>query len=577
MVLLSPWGEKLNTKLPLNEYPRMQMQRGSFLCLNGEWEFQINKGNIPDGKAFWEKIIVPFALGSKLSGTKKQLHPGEVLWYRRYFEYTPGENRVILNFEAVDQCCTVYVNGFEVGIHEGGYAPFSLDITEYVKPYNELVVRCTDHSDEGIYGFGKQRLKPEGIWYTPSSGIWQTVWIEELTPHAIYDLKILPDYDNKKVYLQMTGSFRQAIINVFEDRKLVHRGITAQKSYTITLDEIHPWSPDDPFLYDLYIETEDDAVRSYFGMRKFSYGPDEHGKLRFRLNNEPLFLSGLLDQGYTVDGLLTYPSDEAMRYELMKIKSMGFNMLRKHVKVECRRWYYLCDKLGILVMQDMPNGGGPYAFRDIAVLPTIGFRTFRDDNPERFGRKDPEGRKAYYMELDDMINNLYNAVCVFAWVPFNEGWGQFDSVKVTEHIREFDQSRLIDSTSGWHDQGAGDFNSRHVYFHHFHVPKADQRVLLLSEFGGYAYLEHGHSEADQLYGYKKFTDKLKLNDAVEDLYLKDILRNIPKGLAGCIYTQVADVENECNGLFTADRRILKIDERRMRRINDKLIRGNKHG
>ena len=573
MVLLSPWGEELDRTDPLHEYPRMQFQRGSFMSLNGIWEFQITDGSLPDIYTGWEKITVPFALGSYLSGTDRQLKPEEVLWYRRTFEYEPSLMHVRLNFEAVDQVCTVYVNGIEAGHHEGGYEPFSLDITSLVKAHNELVVRCEDHTDQSIYVYGKQRLKPEGIWYTPSSGIWQTVWLEEVPAHAIEEIQITPDYDHGLVYLDMSGDFEQVVISVFADKKLVHRGISAQKNYVIPIKDVHPWSPEDPFLYDLYLETEEDAVRSYFGMRKFTKMKDENGYMRFALNGQIIFLSGLLDQGYMPDGLLTYPSEQAMISEITKFKEMGFNFLRKHVKVECRRWYYLCDKLGMLVMQDMPNGGSAYSFANIGIWPTLGFRNFRDDGKyERLGRQDKAGREMYMKELDAMLSTLYNSVCIFAWVPFNEGWGQFDSVRVTDHIRNYDHTRLIDSTSGWHDRGAGDFNSRHVYFHRVFAPHNDGRIFLLSEFGGYAYLEHGHSEADKLYGYKKFTDKPKLNQALEEAYERDVVRNIPKGLAGCIYTQTADVETECNGIFTADRRVIKTDERMMRRINNKLKR-----
>ncbi|MBP3890636.1 MAG: glycoside hydrolase family 2 [Solobacterium sp.] len=571
MTLLSPWGETLDPKNIKTEYPRMQLQRDSFFCLNGEWEFQITDGSQPDRNTGWERILVPFALGSKLSGTDKTLKPNETLWYRKKFNYYLTKNRVILNFEAVDQCCTVYLNGLLVGGHEGGYAPFEIDISNAIKQENELIVRVTDQSDQGNYAYGKQKMEHGGMWYTPSAGIWQTVWIEELKPASVMDIKITPDLDTKKVYVHMTGGFTQAVLSVFENRKLVHRGITVEKEYVIPLDEVHEWSPEDPFLYDLYVETEEETIKSYFGMRKVSIHTSYDGHARFLLNNRPYFLSGLLDQGYSVDGLLTYPSEEAMEYEIQTIKEMGFNCLRKHVKQEARRWYYLCDKYGILVMQDMPNGGGPYAFPFVAVKPNLGFKKAKDSDYEKFGRSNAEGREIYYRELDQMLDTLYNNPCIFAWVPFNEGWGQFDSAEVTKHIKNYDTTRLVDSASGWYDQGAGDFNSQHVYFTPFKVKKEDHRPLLLSEFGGYAYLEWGHSEAEKLYGYKKYTDKIELNDAIFRAYEQQILPAIEKGLCGCIYTQVSDVEDECNGLFTADRRILKIDAKKMKKINAKCI------
>lgn len=572
MTLLSRWGKALDERCPLPDYPRMQLQRDSYFNLNGVWEYQITGLTDEPKPGNWKKIIVPFALGSKLSGTDENLQPGEALWYRKQFAYKPSVAHTWINFEAVDQVCTVYLNGIKVGSHVGGYAPFSLDITDAIKYQNSLMVKCTDDSDQGIFAYGKQKLDHSGMWYTPSAGIWQTVWIEDLNEHAIHDIKITPDFDEQKVYIDLAGNFSQAAITIGAAGEVVHRGLTNDMHYEAPIDPVHPWTPDDPFLYDLYIQTEDDVIKSYFGMRKFSIGHDAAGTVRFCLNNRPLFFSGLLDQGYSVDGLMTYPAEEAMTYELEKIREMGFNMLRKHVKVECRRWYYNCDRLGILVMQDMPSGG-TFNFREMGIMPTIGFRHQTDTDNAALGRSTEEEKQIYYHELDEMLDNLYNSPCIFAWVPFNEGWGQFDSVKVTEHIRDYDSTRLIDAASGWHDQGAGDFDSIHDYFFPFKAKKPqDERILILSEFGGYSYVEHGHSEPQKTYGYRKFTDRIELDGAVSRLYEKMILNNIRNGLSGCIYTQVSDVEDECNGLFTADREIIKIDSRKMKRMNDKLYR-----
>ena len=321
------------------------------------------------------------------------------------------------------------------------------------------------------------------------------------------------------------------------------------------------------------MQTEDDVVRSYFGMRKFSKENDRNGILRFFLNDEPLFFSGLLDQGYSSDGMYTYASDEAMIYELQKVKDMGFNMLRKHAKIDMRRWYYHCDCLGILVMQDMVSGG--FIDQDkmtTMYLPNLGFTKMNDTKDATFVRTDKELQKNYYTELDEMMDALYNQTSIFAWVAFNEGWGQFDSQKVTEHIRSYDDTRLIDSASGWHDNGAGDFHSVHNYFFPYKAKKNASRIEILSEFGGYSYLEKGHANIEKLYGYKKFEDKLKLMDALKDLYQNKILQNIPKGLSGCIYTQLSDVEDECNGIFTFDREIIKVDERKIKKINERCIR-----
>ncbi len=570
MTLLSPWGEKISRDCPLPDYPRMQLQRDSYTCLNGQWEFQITSGKQQPSEDGWESVTVPFALGSALSGTKKELKENEVLWYRKYFSYPLTGLRTLLHFEAVDQCCDVWMNRLECGHHEGGYEPFTLDVTGKLMRRNELIVRCTDQSDRGIYAYGKQKIEHSGMWYTPSSGIWQTVWLENIPESAVTDLKITPDYDRGAVYLQMSGTFSQALISVFSGRTPVHRGITSAMEYTIPLPDFRPWTPDDPFLYDIYIQTEDETVKSYFGMRCFTVEKDEAGIPRFCLNHKPLFLSGLLDQGYSCDGLMTYPDDAAIVHELTAFKKLGFNMLRKHIKTECRRWYYHCDRLGILVMQDMPSGGGPYSFSLTAVRPTLGKRDIPDDRYKAFGRGSEESRMMYYRELDAMLNTLYNCVSIFCWVPFNEGWGQFDSEKVTRRIREYDPGRLIDSASGWHDQGAGDFDSRHVYFTKFRLPKIGNRAVLLSEFGGYAYLEWGHSQAKKLYGYKKYKDKIRLNEAFEKCYEENVIPYAGKGLCGCVYTQTADVEDECNGLFTADRKILKVDADMVRRINRKL-------
>ena len=573
MTLKSPWCDSVNLQAPLGEYPRMNLQRGSFTSLNGTWEYQITDGCEPDLLSGWKKITVPFALGSRLSGTDRNLLPDEVLWCRRKFDYKADGPVTILNFEAVDQCCVVYLNGVEAGRHEGGYTPFSLDVSGIIKTKNEILVRITDSTDTGIYAYGKQRLNHGGIWYTPSAGIWQTVWLEDLPEHAVQDIKITTDCENHSVYLRMAGTYTQVVVTVFAGKELVHRGITSKTDYTIVLEDYHPWSVKDPFLYTMYLQTEEEIVKSYFGMRKFGAKRDHHGHLRFTLNDELLYLNGILDQGYNADGHMTYPSEEAMLWELQEIKDLGFNMIRKHVKTESRRWYYLCDLLGILVMQDIPNGGSSNDFFRTAVLPTIGLRGGDDTDYEKNGRGTEQLREMYYQELDEILDSLYNNPCIFAWVAFNEGWGQFDSIAVTDHIRAYDTTRLVDSASGWFDQGAGDFNSRHCYFRAFHAPAGDGRILFLSEFGGYSYVPEGHSEVTgKLYGTKKFTDKAKWNEAVLKQFERDVLRNIPKGLSGSVYTQFADIEDECNGLLSADRRVCKVDERKLRRINERIIR-----
>ncbi|MBR2068018.1 MAG: glycoside hydrolase family 2 [Solobacterium sp.] len=575
MALLTEYTEKIDRKKPWKEYPRMQLQRDNYTSLNGIWEYQITRLNQEPQDEEWKEILIPFPVGSLLSGCEHELQPNEVLWYRKQFAYQPSTNSTWLNFEAVDQRCIVYVNGIEAGRHEGGYAPFSLDISGLVKYQNTLMVKVRDESDKGIYAYGKQRIEHGGMWYTPTAGIWQSVWLEDLPPHAIYDIKITPDYDNESVVLDFAGDFKQIAITIGADGEVVHRGMTTDTHYIAPIPNMHAWSPEDPFLYDLYVQSEDDIIKSYFGMRKYSVGRDSDGNIRFCLNNEPYFFSGLLDQGYISDGLVTFPCDEAIVDELTKIKEMGFNMLRKHIKVECRRWYYHCDRLGILVMQDMPSGGD-FDFTNMGILPTIGLRKQNDHNNKKLGRTSEKEKEMYYHELDEMLDNLYNSTSIFAWVPFNEGWGQFDAKEVTKHILDYDESRLVDSASGWHDQGCGDFLSVHNYFFNYKTKKDKyERIPILSEFGGYAYLESNHAEVNKLYGYKKMNDLVEWNEEIIALYEDMIIANLPRGLAGCIYTQVSDVEDECNGLFTMDRKITKMDVRKMRRLHERLYRSVK--
>ena len=574
MSLTTVWGESLNPEQPLQEYPRMQMRRNSYTNLNGIWEYQITDADDEPAADRWKPIVVPFALGTPLSKTEEILQPHQALWYRRQFSYTPGLKRTFLNFEAVDQICIVYLNGIELAAHYGGYTPFSVDVSDCISYQNSLMVRCFDDSDYGIRASGKQKLEHGGMWYTPSSGIWQTVWLEDLPEHAVEDLKITPCYEEEKAVLQFAGNFRSAEVVVSLQGKQIHRGFSEGFFYTVPLPDFKAWTPEHPVLYDVTIHTEDDTVTSYFAMRKFSCGNDAAGIPRFMLNDEPLFLTGLLDQGYVPDGRMTYPADEAMISELSAVKNMGFNMLRKHAKIENRRWYYHCDRMGILVMQDMPSGGfGEYNKTVMATIPTLGVRRQKDTGKTKFGKVSERAEKAYFAELDEMLAELYNSPCIFSWCPFNEGWGQFDSERVTNYIRSYDKTRLIDSASGWFDQGCGDFLSLHNYFFPYRAkPDKGGRVVILSEFGGYSYLEPGHSEAGELYGYKKFKDRIKLDQALNELYETMILKNIPRGLSGCIYTQVSDIEDECNGLFTYDRRVVKINTRRMRKMNDMCIR-----
>lgn len=570
----SVWGESLDRHAPLQEYPRMHLQRDSYYNLNGTWQYQITERKADPDPSAWKEICVPFALGCTLCGSEETLPVGKALWYRKQFAYQPGVNHTWLHFEAVDTECMVFVNGMEVGTHKGGYTPFSFDISQYVTYQNSLMLRVIDDSEYGAFAYGKQKTEHGGMWYTPTAGIWGTVWLEDVPKHYVSDIKITPDYDNACIHVSLAGSFDQALITIATNGHVVHSGITNDKTYTAPVKDMHPWTLDDPFLYDLYVQTEDDFVRSYFGMRKFSVMLDSKGHPRFAMNNEIMFLTGLLDQGYSIDGSYTYPDEEAIKWEIRQAKQMGFNLLRKHMKVESRRYYYLADRLGILIMQDMPCGGfDHYDKWSMAILPHLGFRKMSDTKKSSFTRMNEQMKKNYMQELEEVMDRLYDFTCICSWVPFNEGWGQFDSRKITAWMKSYDDTRLIDSASGWHDQGCGDFFSLHTYFFRYKQKKDPKgRICLLSEFGGYSYVDNSHNRMKKEYGYRKYNDLSDWNKAIFELYETQILPNIPEGLAGCIYTQIADVEDECNGLMTEDRRVVKIDVDKMRKINEKMKR-----
>lgn len=566
------WTSQVDPKNCLTEYPRMLMQRDSYTSLNGIWQYQIcSKSEEPEEKKY-KNILVPFALGSPLSGTTEVLKEDEILWYRKKFVYYSRNEKTLLHFDAVDQRCIVYFNNVEVAQHMGGYLPFTIDVTRFLQVENVISVAVVDRTDKGICAYGKQSSNPHEIWYTPTAGIWQSVWMEDVCQKPIENVIFTPNFDDKSVDVEIVGDFNQAIITVRDNGEDVFKDIIREKKLKLRFETFKAWTPEDPFLYDVYIETADDYIKSYFAMRKFSKGIDNNGHVRFFLNNKPLFLSGILDQGYISDGIYTYPTDEAMIEDLKLVKEMGFNMIRKHVKIEPSRWYYHCDRLGILVMQDMVNGGGPYDMNLVQFKGYLGIKA-DDSDYEKFGRSNKKGRKFFEEELTGMIKHLYNHPSIFSWVIFNEGWGQFSSEMWTKRVQELDQTRLIDSASGWFDQKCGDFKSRHVYFTpYFHRNDAKKRIVLLSEFGGYSYMEYGHTQTNKLFGYKKFKNKLNLDYAIRSLYEKQIIPAISKGLSGCIYTQLSDVESELNGLVTYDRKVLKINKRYMAKLNRKMIR-----
>lgn len=557
--------------IPHKEHPQPQAMRENWLCLNGQWDFY-KEGNNGE-KTCVGKITVPFSPEALNSGIPEGfvLRSGERLVYTRTVILSRELLRgvTLLRFGAVDSECEVFVNNQKMGEHRGGFTAFTIDITDAVREgENTLCVICRDEGTRNHGARGKQNDKRGGIWYTPQSGIWQTVWLESMPKEHIGKFTITPNAEKGTVTIANVGNF-ETEITVFDKGKEIIR----EKFFgvvTLAYDFVL-WSPENPKLYDFILRNEaGDEVRSYFAMRSFGKVKDKEGKARLALNGKPYFFNGVLDQGYWSDGMLTYPSDKAAEDELKLLKDMGFNTVRKHIKIEPMRWYYHCDRLGLVVWQDFVNGGGEYDFKHVAAFPFLGFK-HRDSDYRYFARENEEGRQEFAVMVDETLSQLYNCPCIGVWVPFNEGWGQFDSAKWTEYVREKDSTRIIDSISGWHDQGVWktELKSLHIYYTKLKVPK-DSRPVVLSEFGGYSMKIDGHVFAEKEFGYKKFKSQEKLMKALEKLYLKKLLPLIKKGLCGAIYTQVSDVEEEINGLVTYDRKVVKIPVEFMAAINKKI-------
>jgi len=569
------WGKALDPNNVLAEYPRPQFQRQSYYNLNGLWEYAFaSAGAQTPPQMFEGTIVVPFSPESELSGVGRALSPEQCLWYRRYLDspagYDPNTEDLILHFGAVDQFAEVRVNGMSVANHAGGYLPFSAVITEYFVPggTNELLVRVRDETDASCWSRGKQSGKPGGIWYTAQSGIWQAVWMERVPKRRIEAIRITPLFDTAEVEIV-------AWTNCNGDGKIILNSTEIEFSdgvpVRLNMAGFTPWTPEEPKLYRFSLSMEKDHVESYFAMRKVAISADEAGKPRIFLNNKPYFQTGVLDQGYWPDGLYTAPSDEAMIYDIELMKSMGFNMLRKHIKVEPMRWYYHCDRLGMLVWQDMVNSGGKYK-KTAITTPLIFGNAHSDGDYAYFSREDVRGREAYARELQTMVHLLYNSPCIVAWVPFNEGWGQFDAKRAVELVRAIDATRLIDHASGWHDQLCGDFKSLHVYFKAYRFrPDKQGRAVVLSEFGGYGHRVEEHCWSDLEFGYKRCKTTSALMKAFEKLYAREVVPAKQKGLCACVYTQLSDVEQETNGFVTYDREVVKFDIERVRAINAKLM------
>ena len=578
---------------PLAEYPRPAMRRDSCEILNGPWQYAITQ--TAEYPAAWQgSILVPYSPEAPASGVGRTLQPGQWLHYHRLFAPPAGEGgRVLLHFGAVDYACAVQVNGHLAGGHRGGYWPFTLDITDLLNGTgrNSLWVAVQDPTGHGTQARGKQTLKPGGMFYPAQSGIWQTVWLERVPDNYIQTLTVTPDYDARTVTVWVHTAKPGGAVNLWAMVRA--GGVTIAEDWgsdeadqdgevTLNIPEEHffPWSPDTPFLYDLTVGTNQgeeaglDTVHSYFALRKWSCAPDAHGVLRFCLNDKPILLNGLLDQGYWPEGLYTPPSDAAVERELSEVKALGFNLLRKHAKIEPQRWYYHCDRLGLIVWQDIVNGGSAYNLWFVTYLTNVLqplLRRFPDGKAaySLLSRAKPAGREEYAHELADTVQALRCHPCIACWVPFNEGWGQFDAGKAVQALRALDGTRLVDEASGWFDQGGGDVHSLHNYFYPLRI-RPQKRTVALSEYGGIAWPMPGHEPPHKTYGYGTAKDRQELTARYKKLQLKTALPQLEKGLSALVYTQLTDVEDEVNGLFTYDRAAVKPDANAVRSVNAAL-------
>jgi hypothetical protein len=608
--LMTRWAKDVSPDNVLPEYPRPQMVRHlvarrltagdiqtspNWLNLNGLWEYAVRPWEtgvtdpeeplcppwLPDGH-----LLVPFPIESALSGVKRALQPDERLWYRRTFTLPDAwqDQRLLLHFGAVDWEARVWVNSQAVGSHRGGYDPFTFEITDHVQfdKENELVVAVWDPTDGHWQERGKQVLAPNTIWYTAVSGIWQTVWLEPVPQVFVSDLKLTPNVGAERLVLEVEVDGGQTGVEVKAtavdgDAVVATASGPAGESLTLSIPSPKLWHPDHPHLYGLKVQISQegrilDRLDSYFAMRTFTLGQDEAGVVRLCLNGEPLFFYGPLDQGYWPDGLYTAPTDEALRYDLEICKRLGFNMMRKHIKVEPARWYYHCDRLGLVIWQDMVNGGKFVGQVPSFIALTVGLPRRDDRRYERHGREDPASRNNYLRELKAMIDALYNVPSIGMWIPFNEGWGQFDAAAIAAWVQAYDPTRPVDHASGWFDQGAGDVKSTHVYFKRLRMPRDGRvRAAVISEFGGYSLEVEGHAwrPGDQ-FGYKAFDSPEDLTNAYVELLEKQLRPLVARGLSGAVYTQLTDVEIEVNGYLTYDREVIKMDEERLQAVHRRL-------
>lgn len=541
----------MNKKIPWDEYPRRQMKRKSYYNLNGLWKL--------DGKG----IVVPYPPQSKLSEYK-----GEVLdemVYEKTFNLPSGfdAGRILLHFGAVDQIATVWINGKKIGEHIGGYLPFYFDITDAINANEEnvLKVEVKDSLDTDL-PYGKQTKKSGGMWYTPVSGIWQTVWLEKVPEKYIESVKVDVGLDKVKIFVEGNEAVTEFKVNVkLPDGNILSRKIDGFEGI-VDIENPVNWTPENPYLYEMTVEAFDDVVETYFALRTISVA-EINGVNRVCLNDKPIFFHGVLDQGYFYDGIFTPQDAKEYDKDIMRMKELGINMLRKHIKIEPEYFYYACDKLGMLVMQDMVNTG-EYSFVKDTALPTIGFKKKNDVK-----KKVTKAMENFVVHTKETLEKLYNHPSIVAYTIFNEGWGQFNSDEMYDLVKSLDGSRLVDSTSGWYSQKKNDFDSEHIYFKIKDLEPED-RPLFVTECGGYKMLKEGHFYGRKEYGYGTCKDEKVLMERIEEMYEKMIIPGIKKGACGCIYTQLSDVEDEINGLYTYDRAVCKVDKERMNIIAKKL-------
>lgn len=581
--ILTSWADQVDKNAPLQEYPRPQMEREQWTNLNGQWDFEIvKKGEEP--KSFTDKITVPYSIESYLSGVMQAVGAEKELWYKREVSISNAERKrkVLLHFGAVDWESEIFVNGKSVGIHQGGYDPFFYDISTYLikGPKQEIKVRVWDPTDDGPQPRGKQVNRPRGIWYTPVTGIWQTVWMEFVPENHLASLRITPDWDNGLFSVEtktkgQNTSLQWQIKALDGGQEVAQIKGNIGETLELKIPEPKSWSPENPHLYDFEVSLVRgnrtiDKVKSYGALRKISSAKDEHGMLRMELNGEAVFHFGPLDQGWWPDGLYTAPTDEALLFDIEKTKEMGFNMIRKHVKVEPARWYYHCDRLGMLVWQDMPSGDMGNVWESKPGIYRKGMDKDRTTESESIFKK----------EWKAIMDAFYNHPSIVVWVPFNEAWGQFKTKEITEWTVSHDPTRLVNSASGGNFEFeettlVGDIFDVHNYPDPV-MPDPDlfggKNILVLGEFGGLGLPVDGHTwqEKDN-WGYQSFKTEAELLDRYKIL-MEDLKVLIPKGLAAAVYTQTTDVEVETNGLMTYDRRVVKFPIEALRKLHEGLYK-----